>query len=230
MNRIAEIYEAFPYYGYRKIHAVLCQEGHRINHKKVQRLMQEMGIKALYPGPQTSTAHKENRPYPYLLKGLDIIRPNQVWAIDLTYVRLPVGMTYLFALIDWYSRYIVGWHLAHTMECYHAIETFERALSLGTPDICNADQGSQFTGRLWVDKLQSCNVQISHDGKGRCIDNVRIERFWRTLKYEDIYLQSYQTLHHARQGIAAFIDHYNHHRPHQALGYDCPAQWFKHQL
>lgn len=188
-----------------------------------------MEINALYAEPQTSKSCQHHTSYPYLLKGLPISRPNQVWAVDLTYIRLPVGMTYLFALIDWYSRYIVGWHLGHTMDSEHALQAFDCALSFGVPDICNADQGRQFTGRLWIETLQALNVKISHDGKGRCIDNVRIERFWRTIKYEDIYLKAYQTLKQARQGSGAFIDHYNHHRPHQALGYDCPSQWFNRQ-
>ena len=227
MNRISEVNQKFPYYGYRRIHWVLtAQDGYQINRKKVQRLMGVMGIKAIFPGPKTSIMNAEGSVYPYLLKGLNINRANQVWAVDITYIKLPVGMVYLFALIDWFSRFIVGHKLVNTMEASHSVEIIESAFKHGIPEICNADQGSQFTGKLWVGKLTEHSIKISHDGVGRCIDNVRIERFWRTIKYEDIFIQAYNTLPCAKKGIEAFIEHYNYHRPHQALGYQTPAQLY----
>ena len=185
--------------------------------------MQEIGLRAIYPGPRTSLRNREDSVYPYLLRGLKITRPNHVWAVDITYIRLPTGMVYLFALIDWASRFIVGWTLANSMTANHGVETLQKSLIYGIPEICNADQGSQFTGTEWIQILQELNIQISHDGVGRCIDNVRIERFWRTIKYEDIHLKQYQTLKEARIGIGNFINHYNYQRPHQALNYDRPA-------
>ncbi len=225
-NRISEIYQQFPYYGYRKVTAVLRHEGLTINHKRIQRLMQYMGLQAIYAKPKLSQPDKTNSVYPYLLSGLAILRPNQVWAVDITYIRLPVGMVYLFALIDWYSRFIVGWRLANCMTADHGLAALESGLALGKPEICNADQGSQFTGSSWVTALQDLGIQVSHDGVGRCIDNVRIERFWRTIKYEDLHLQQYQNLIEARAGINKFMTHYNYHRPHQALKYARPADWY----
>jgi putative transposase len=186
--------------------------------------MKLMGIKCIYAGPRTSIPDKSNSVFPYLLKNINIIRANQVWAVDITYIKLPVGMVYLFALIDWHSRFIVAYNLVNSMDAQHAIDTIEIALKIATPNICNADQGSQFTGFLWIAKLQEHGIQISHDGVGRCIDNIRIERFWRTIKYEDIFIKSYQTLLEAKVGIAKFIKHYNEHRLHQALNYKTPAQ------
>jgi putative transposase len=229
-NQIHEIYMRYPYYGYRKITAVLRYEGCLVNHKRVQKLMQEMGLQAIYPKPNLSKADEHASVFPYLLKGMTICFPNQVWAIDITYIRLPVGMVYLFALIDWYSRFIVGWTLANTMTSDHGIEALNMALVLGKPVICNADQGSQFTGEIWIGTLQTLQIAISHDGVGRCIDNVRIERFWRTIKYEDVHLNQYQTLKDARLGLKMFIEHYNYHRPHQALNYERPADiYFKRE-
>lgn len=225
-NHISEVYEQFPYYGYRKITAVLRNEGIVINHKRVQRLMQLMNLRAIYPGPKLSAPSKDGNIYPYLLKELDILCPNQVWAVDITYIKLPVGMAYLFALIDWYSRFIVGWTLANSMTADHGVMMIKNATIFGIPKICNADQGSQFTGSAWIETLENLGIQISHDGVGRCIDNVRIERFWRTLKYEDFFLQQYHDLPAAKAGFAKFITHYNYFRPHQALAYARPADIF----
>ena len=222
-NKIYDVYLECPYYGYRKITAALRHEGIAINPKRVQRIMKSMGIMAIYPGPRTSLRNPKDSIYPYLLKGLEITRPNQVWAVDITYIRLPTGMVYLFALIDWVSRFIVGWTLANSMTADHGVETLQKALEFGIPDICNADQGAQFTGAEWITLLIKLNIKISHDGVGRCIDNVRIERFWRTIKYEDIHLKQYQTIKEGRKGIGEFINHYNYQRPHQALDYERPA-------
>lgn len=224
MNLIADIHGKRPVYGYRKIGIKLKEQGHVINGKKVKRLMKQMGLRSLLPKPRTSIPNKESTVHPYLLKDLKITHANQAWGVDITYIRLPVGMVYLFALIDWHSRYIVGWKLAVTMEAEHGIAAFREGLRGGCPEICNADQGAQFTSGLWVSELTSHGVQISHTGVGRCIDNVRIERFWWTIKWEDIHLSSYETVAEARGGIAKFIKYYNEERPHQALKYKTPFE------
>lgn len=222
LNRINEIYEWKPAYGYRKIWVHLREEGFLVTKKRVHKLMKMLGIQSVAPKPNTSAPAKNNRKFPYLLKGLCIYKPNQVWAVDITYIRLPTGMVYLFALIDWHSRYIVGWTLANTMCAEHAIYALEKALKYGTPEIGNADQGSQFTSEDWIAMLELHGIKISHDGVGRCIDNIRIERFWRTLKYEDVNLKHYANITEARAGIAEFIEYYNNERPHQALQYNRP--------
>lgn len=224
MNLIADIHARRPSYGYRKVTVKLKNEGYLINTKKVKRLMKQMGLRSILPKPRTSIPNKESPVYPYLLKDLKITHANQVWGVDITYIRLPVGMVYLFALIDLHSRYIVGWKLSVTMETEHALEAFREGLKGGTPEICNADQGAQFTSESWVRCMESNGVQLSHVGVGRCIDNVYIERFWWTIKWEDIHLSSYETVSEARAGIADFIKYYNEERPHQALGYKTPHE------
>lgn len=227
MNLIADIHADHPAYGYRKVSYALGVEGYTINGKKVRRLMKQMGIRSVLPKPRTSIPDSENAVRPYLLKDLNITYPNQVWATDITYIRLPVGMVYLFCLIDWFSRFIVGWKLAVTMEAEHAVEAFEMGLKCGCPEIGNADQGAQFTGKKWTTCLEEHGTHISHTGVGRCIDNVRIERFWWTIKYEDVHLKSYETVEEARLGIAKFIKYYNEKRPHQALRYKTPFEVYK---
>lgn len=224
MNLIADIHGKRPAYGYRKVVVKLKEQGYTINGKKVKRLMKQMELRSLLPKPRTSIPNKESAVHPYLLKDLRITHANQAWGVDITYIRLPIGMVYLFALIDWHSRYIVGWKLAVTMEAEHGIAAFRDGLEIGSPDICNADQGTQFTSRAWVVELTSHGVQISHTGVGRCIDNVRIERFWWTIKWEDIHLSSYETVSDAKRGIAKFIKYYNEERPHQALQYKTPHE------
>jgi len=224
MNLIVEVHRRRPQYGYRKVTVALNNEGYAINNKKVRRLMREMGIRSLLPKPRTSVTNKESPITPYLLKDLKVTHVNQVWSTDLTYIRLPVGMAYLFALIDFYSRYVVGWKLAVTMEAEHAVSAFQNGLQLGCPEICNADQGSQFTGEKWIEYLKHHGVQISHTGVGRCLDNVWIERFWWTLKYEDIHLSAYETACDTRTGIEKFVRYYNEERPHQALQYKTPFE------
>lgn len=223
LNRIHEIYAWRPAYGYRKIWVHLREEGFLITKKRVHKLMKMLGIQSVAPKPNTSVAAMNDKKYPYLLKGLNICRPNQVWAVDITYIRLPTGMVYLFALIDWHSRLIVGWTLANTMCAEHAVGVLRKAiLKYGIPEICNMDQGSQFTGDEWIKELILHGVLISHDGVGRYLDNIRIERFWRTLKYEDVYIKYYANIIEARIGITEFIEYYNNERPHQALQYDRP--------
>lgn len=225
-NLIADIHSKWPYYGYRKVTAVLRDEGAEVNHKRVQRLMKKIGIHAIYPGPRTSIPGRSAVIYPYLLKDMAITRSNQVWAVDITYIRLPSGMVYLFALIDWYSRYVISWKLAVTMEAGHAVEALNQALLKGTPDVMNMDQGSQFTGGDWLKALTNAGVQASHTGIGRCIDNVRIERLWRSIKYEDVHLRHYESVSEARIGLGKYIHHYNNCRPHQALAYAKPKDFF----
>lgn len=224
MNLIADIYAQRPSDGYRKITAKLRNKGHIINDKKVRRLMKIMGLRSILPKPRTTIPNKENPIYPFLLKGVVFTYANQAWGVDITYLRLSSGMVYLFALIDLYSRYIVGWRVSVTMESSHGIEAFRDGLKLGIPEICNADQGKQFTSEGWIFELTSYGVKISHVGVGRCIDNVFIERFWWTLKYEDIHLSSYETVSELRAGIGAFIRYYNEERPHQALKYKTPYE------
>ncbi len=225
MNFIQEIWLQHPFYGYRKIKAVLTQEGYVINHKKVQRLMKEMNLAAIYPKPKMSMQSKEHLIYPYLLNDVLIIKANQVWATDITYIKMQLGFLYLLAIIDLYSRYIVGHAVSTSLEADFCIETLQIALSIyGNPEIFNTDQGSQFTSNHWIKILIDNKVKISMDGKGRCFDNIFVERLWRTIKYEEVYLSSYDTVTEARVGINEFVEFYNYKRPHQSLKYKTPAE------
>ena len=209
MNRIRDIWEARPFYGYRKIAEVLRRAGHVVNHKRVRRLMKAMGIAALYATPKTSRPGRDHVVHPYLLQDLDIVRPGQVWQVDITYIKLPVGFAYLVALIDVYSRRIMGWRLSNSMSRTFCLEALEDALAQGVADIVNSDQGAQFTAKDWVSALEDCGIPVSMDGKGRCLDNIFIERFWRSIKYEEVYLRVYESLPEARRCIGAYIDFYN---------------------
>ena len=185
--------------------------------------MQRLGIEAIYPKPNTSKSAPMNETYPYLLKGLDITKPNHVWGSDITYIRTARGFVYLVAFIDWYSRYVIDWRLSDTMEQTFCLEALDSALSKATPDISNTDQGSHFTSKAFLEKLQAKDVRISMDGRGRCMDNIFTERLWRTVKYEDVFLNSYQNVTDARQGLTAYFDFYNNKRWHQSLDYKTPA-------
>jgi putative transposase len=219
MRRIDELYTRYPFLGYRKL-AVMLQA----NAKRVLRLMRRMGLQAVYCKPNTSKPHPQHRIYPYLLKRLAVIRPNQVWAADITYIRLARGWCYLVAILDWYSRYVLAWRLSATMESGFCVEALGEALTHGTPDIHNTDQGTQFTASAFVDVLNQNGVAISMDGRGSYQDNIFTERLWRTVKYEEVYLKEYLTLEQAKAGLAAYFRFYNHERPHQALGYRTPQQ------
>lgn len=227
MARLDELYLENPEYGSRNMRDVLRREGKRVNRKRVQRLMRLMGLEAIYPKrnlskPGTGSEHKV---YPYLLKGLTIDHPNQVWATDITYIRLAHGFVYLVAIIDWYSRKILSWELSTTMDQAFCIATLERALRLyGQPEIFNSDQGSQFTGFAFRSVLEDKGIRISMDGKGRAFDNIVIERFWRTLKYADIYLREYESPIAAAEGISRYIEKYNGRRPHDSLGNRTPDE------
>jgi putative transposase len=221
-RRIDEIYTASPFYGSRKITAVLRQEM-TVNRKAVQRHMREMGLVALYPGPKLSQRAPDHRVFPYLLRGLTLTRPNQVWGIDITYIRLRNGWLYLVAVLDWFSRYVLSWELDQTLEMPFVLQATQRALTVATPSIWNSDQGSHFTSPQYTGLLQAAGVQISMDGRGRALDNIFTERLWRTVKYEEVYLHDYDSPRHARQNLADYFPFYNTQRPHQALGYRTPA-------
>ena len=228
MKAIDRIFTKWPFYGSRKIILELRKLGHKVNRKRVQRLMRIMGLQALVPGPHTSKPHPEHKVYPYLLRRLDIDRPNQVWAADITYIPLERGWGYLIAIIDWYSRAVLAWRLSNTMTVDFCVDTLKDALRQhGTPEIFNSDQGAQFTSPEFTGVLQCEGVAISMDGKGRATDNIFVERLWRSLKYEDVYLHSYATLADARGGIARWIRFYNHHRPHQALDNAMPMEVYR---
>lgn len=224
MKMIDRQYLATPFYGARKIAAWLKSQGQIVNRKRVRRLMQIMGLKAIYRRPRTSQPGTDNKIYPYLLKGLKITRPNQVWAADITYIPMQKGFLYLVVIMDWYSRYILAWRLSNTLESDFCVEALKEALQKGQPEIFNTDQGSQFSSQEFVAVLESRGIKVSMDGSGRYIDNLFIERLWRTLKYEEVYLKAYQDATVARAEITKYIRFYNAERPHQSLGYKTPAQ------
>ena len=223
-HRIDEVYTDLPFYGSRRMMITLQREGYEVNRKRMQRYMREMGIWGLAPGPNLSRRRQESLIFPYLLRGLEIVRPNQVWGLDLTYIRLTGGWLYLVAILDWYSRYVVAWELDQTLELPFVLAAMSRALGQATPEICNSDQGSQFTSPQWAALLQAAGVRASMDGKGRALDNVFVERLWRSVKYEEVYLHDYGSPREARQGLSRYFDFYNHDRPHQGLGYRTPAE------
>lgn len=222
-RRIDELYTACPFYGSRRISAVLKAEGLIVNRKAVQRHMREMGIEAIYPGPNLSRREQKSRVFPYLLRGLVIERPDHVWGIDITYIRLQKSWMYLVAIIDWYSRFVVSWELDQTLEMPFVLEAVEGAFRHSKPEILNSDQGSHFTSDRYIEILKGREVLISMDGKGRATDNIFTERFWRSLKYEDVYLKDYSTPREARTGIRDYMSFYNYERPHQSLDYRTPA-------
>jgi putative transposase len=226
MKLIDRQYLAIPFYGARKIAAWLKSQGHRVNRKRVRRLMQIMGLKAIYRRPRTSQPAPGHKIYPYLLSGMKITRPNQVWAADITYIPMARGFLYLVAIIDWYSRYVLSWRLSNTLDASFCAEALEEALRKGKPEIFNTDQGAQFTGEAFTGLLEQHGVRISMDGKGRYSDNLFIERLWRTVKYEEVYLKAYQDGRDARIGLGSYFSFYNTERPHQALSYRTPAEVF----
>jgi putative transposase len=223
MRRLDELFTAWPFLGSRRMTAMLRAEGHVINRKRVQRLMRRMGIVALGPKPRTTKPAPGHQIFPYLLRGMVIDRPNQVWAADITYIPLGRGFLYLVAIIDWASRAVLSWRLSNTMDVSFCVAALEEALArFGTPAIFNTDQGSQFTSAAFTGTLAAAGVRISMDGRGRWMDNVFIERLWRSLKHEEVYLKGYADGREARAGIAAWITFYNLRRPHQALGNRTP--------
>jgi putative transposase len=229
MRLIDEQYTKMPFYGSMRMTEELKGKGHEVNRKKIQRLMKLMGIEAIYPKPNTSKPAPENKIYPYLLKGMKIDKPQQVFAADITYIRMQRGFLYLVAIMDWFSRYVLSWRLSNTLDADFCVEALEEALSKGRPEIFNTDQGSQFTSDDFTDLLLANQIQISMDGRGRCMDNIFVERLWRSLKYEEVYLKSYETAAEAREGIGQWIHFYNHERPHQSLGYRTPSAIYNNQ-
>jgi len=225
MKLIDRQYLATPFYGARKIAVELKkQEGLTVNRKRVRRLMQLMGIRAVYRRPRTSKPAPEHEVYPYLLRDLKITRPNQVWAADITYIPMSRGFLYLVTIIDWYSRYVISWRLSNTLDADFCVAALEEALGRGTPEIFNTDQGSQFTGEAFTRLLKERDIRISMDGKGSYNDNLFIERLWRTVKYEEVYLKAYEDGREARISLGAYFRFYNTSRPHQSLGYRTPAE------
>lgn len=221
-RRIDELYTAYPFYGSRKITAVLRAEM-TVNRKAVQRHMREMGIAGICPGPNLSQRATKHHVFPYLLRHLTVAYPNQVWGIDITYIRLLTGWLYLVAVLDWFSRYVISWELSDTLELPFVLTCAERALAQAIPQIWNSDQGSHFTSPQYTDLLLAAGVQISMDGRGRARDNIFTERLWRTVKYEEVYLTEYASPRDARHGLGHYFQFYNHERPHQALDYRTPA-------
>lgn len=224
MDLIDEQYTRTPFYGSPRITAWLNRQGYPVNIKRVKRLMKLMGIMALYPTRDLSRRNERHKIYPYLLEGVNIERPNQVWSTDITYIRLQKGFLYLVAIIDWFSRYILSWRLSNTLDAYFCIETLKEALGRERPEIFNTDQGSQFTSKDFTELLFARGIQISMDSKGRAFDNIFIERFWRSVKYEDVYLNNYEDGLAAHSGLRKYFGFYNEERLHQSLSYQTPHE------
>ena len=221
---IDEEYTRHPFYGSRKMVTYLATAGHCVNRKRVQRLMREMGLAGMAPGPNTSRSHPEHKIYPYLLRGVPVVRPNQVWSTDITYIRLAHGFAYLVAIIDWYSRKVLSWRISNSMEAVFCVDCLEDALrSHGKPEIFNSDQGSQFTSAAFTDVLKREGIVISMDGRGRAFDNIFVERLWRSVKHEDVYLNGYTQMGELMLGLAKYFAFYNGERPHQSLGNQTPG-------
>ena len=224
MRRIDEEYTRRPFYGSPRITQALIRQGIVVNHKRVERLMRRMGLAALAPGPHTSVPRPEHKKYPYLLQGLDIVRPNQVWATDITYIRMERGFVYLAAILDWFSRYVVAWELSNTLDVGFCLSALDKALAVATPKIFNTDQGAQYTSMEHTERLKQAGIAISMDGRGRFYDNIFVERLWRSVKYEEVYLHDYTGGAEAKAGLSSYFTFYNGERPHQALGWRTPAE------
>ena len=230
MRLLDEQYTRTPFYGVRRMTAWLCEQGHGVNPKRVRRLLREMGLWAIYPQPRLSMAGAGHRIYPYLLRGVEVTRPNQVWATDITYVRMRRGFVYLVAILDWYSRYVLAWKVSLTLELEFCLEALEEALQEECPEVFNSDQGVQFTSQAFTGRLKEAGIRISMDGRGRCMDNVFVERLWRSVKYEEVYLKDYETVPEAVQGLGAYFTFYNRERLHQSLGYRTPERVYREGL
>lgn len=224
MEQLDAIFTRRPFYGARRLRDELVSQGYAVGRKRVRRLMRLMGLEAIYPKKRLSLPDVAHKVYPYLLRGLSITRPDQVWCVDLTYLRLKGGFAYLVAIMDWYSRCVLAWDVSMSMESHFCVATLEEALSGGQPEIFNSDQGSQFTAEAFTQPLRDAQIRISMDGRGRAFDNIMIERLWRTVKYEDIYLKDYAHLFAARDGLEEYFAFYNHERRHSSLAGKTPAQ------
>jgi putative transposase len=224
MRAIDEEYLQHPYYGRRRMTVAMRIRGFFVGQKRVRTAMQTMGLEAIYPKPNLSAANKEHKKFPYLLRDLIINRPDQAWAGDITYVPLIAGFGYLFAIIDWFSRYVIEWELSNLLDAAFCVEALERGLLKKKPEIFNTDQGVQFTSNQFTGRLENDGIRISMDGKGRALDNVFVERLWRSVKYEEIYPKGYESLKEVRQGLRKYFEFYNEKRPHQGLEYRTPAE------
>jgi len=224
MRKLDEQYTQTPFYGVLRMHQYICSLGFDVNIKRIRRLLRIMGVLAIYPKRNLSIPNIENKKYPYLLKNLPIERRNQVWSTDITYIPMEKGFLYLVAIIDWYSRYVISWRISNTMEVSFCLEALNAAFQIGKPEIFNSDQGSQFTSNDFTNCLLENNIQISMDGKGRCLDNVFVERLWRSVKYEYIFLNSIKDGHELWHGLDNYFRFYNEKRFHQSLDYQTPAQ------
>jgi putative transposase len=227
MELLDKEYTRHPFYGSRRLTAWLIRQGETVNRKRVQRLLRLMGLEAIYPKPKLSAAGRGHRVYPYLLRNVPIERADQVWSADITYVPLARGFMYLAATIDWYSRYVLAWRLSNTLDGSFCLEMLEEALSRGRPEVFNTDQGVQFTAQAWTGRLEAAGVAVSMDGKGRCLDNVFVERLWRSVKYEDIYPHSYEAVPELQRGLEYYFPFYNEERPHQSLDYRTPEEVYQ---
>jgi putative transposase len=220
-------YLVTPFYGSRRMTVWLNQQGYGINRKRIQRLMRLMGLEGLAPGPQTSVAHPAHPHYPYLLRDVAVVRPNQAWCVDITYVPMAIGFMYLVAIMDWFSRYVVGWAVSNSLDTDFCLDALDQAFAYGAPDIFNSDQGVQFTSPTWIARVEQAGSRVSMDGRGRVFDNIFIERLWRSVKYEDIYLRDYATGPELIRGLATYFTFYNEQRPHQAHAYHTPAEIYQ---
>ena len=224
MALIDKQYTRTPFYGWPRMTAFLRREGYAVNHKRVQRLMGLMGLQAIYPKPRTSQPARDHKIYPYLLRGVSITRPDQVWSSDITYIPLPGGFMYLVVIMDWYSRYVLAWRLSNTLDTLFCIAALQEALHQRQPEIFNTDQGCQFTSVAFTNLLEAAGIRISMDGRGRALDNIFVERLWRTVKYEDVYLKNYATVLALIDGLTCYFAFYNEERLHQSLDYRTPAE------
>ena len=225
MRLIDEEYTRHPFYGSRKIRDYLTRCGYKVNRKRIQRLMRIMRIQSIAPKPNTSAPRKEHKIYPYLLKGMEITKPDQVWCTDITYIPMPGGFVYLTAVMDWHSRYVLSWEVSTTMDKDFCVSALQSAIRrFGKPDIFNTDQGSQYTGNDFTGVLKQHQIQISMDGKGRCMDNIFIERLWRSIKYEEIYIKEYSNVKELINALKQYFEFYNFERPHQSLNRNTPAE------
>jgi putative transposase len=224
LGLIDEQYTRTPFYGSRRIGVELLRQGHRVNRKRIMRLMRLLGLTALFPGQRTSQPCPQNRVYPYLLRGVRPVRRDQIWSADITYIRLSRGFVYLMAVMDWYSRYVIAWEISTSMDGCFCVSALERALLSGRCEIFNTDQGSQFTSRDFTGVLSKAGIAISMDGRGRALDNIFVERLWRSVKYECVYLCEWGSPPEATRGLGNYFRFYNNERPHQSLGYRTPAE------
>jgi len=230
MRLLDEQYTRYPFYGVRRMTAWLAQRGYTVNEKRVRRLLRKMGLLALYPKPRLSQPAQGAQVYPYLLRGVAIERVNQVWSTDITYIRLLTGFIYLVAIIDWYSRYVLAWEVSNTLESSFCVAALDRALQQAAPEVFNSDQGAQFTSLVFTERLKERDIKISMDGRGRALDNIFVERLWRSVKYEEVYLKEYRYVPEAMTGLGGYFEFYNRERLHQSLGYKTPEAVYRQGL